>query len=60
MSIVLDLIFEMYGYKACMYSFVINKNSLKIKELDYHPRERQINVLDNNLLNFDNLVINKV
>ncbi len=25
MSIVLDLIFEMYGYKACMYSFVIER-----------------------------------
>ncbi|MGQ2375825.1 hypothetical protein [Companilactobacillus zhachilii] len=57
----LTLASELLDFKACSYSFPINvKRYDNIIKYGITPKERQLNIIDQSIINFDNLSFKKV
>jgi len=54
-SKIIDLFCLMKKRGACMYTFDVPINDLRIESIDFKPHERQVNIIDNSLINFDTI-----
>lgn len=59
-SKILELYMQLNPYRACCRTFEVNVNKFKIEEIGFYAQERQLNIKDQQLIDFDRIELMNV